>query len=56
MQNGAVCRNLDVRIVKLYLAACFPANPMEALVTMLSTTDLEFSLDEPGTIVVSTRN
>ncbi len=31
-------------------------SPMEALVTMLSTTDLEFSLDEPGTIVVSTRN
>ena len=30
--------------------------PMEALVTMLSTTDLEFSLDEPGAIMISTRN
>ena len=30
--------------------------PMEALVTMLSTTDLEFSLDEPGLIVIGTRN
>ena len=30
--------------------------PMEALVTMLSTTDLEFSLDEPGLIVISSRN
>lgn len=30
-------------------------SPLEALVTMLATTDLEFSLDEPGVITISDR-